>query len=131
MFKSLQHLGCSFRIGQCHPIAKTCTANRRDISRIPTRLKIATGSYILQTKRAVFNKENENATYNLCKKNEETLNHFILTCSKLGPIREPLLVEIISTCSQLFAKHKLDLKLDLLTLIVNPYYIVLLFKSDI
>ena len=61
IFKSLQHLGCLFRIGQCHPIAKTCTANRRDISRIPLRLKIATGSYILQTKRAVFNKDNGNA----------------------------------------------------------------------
>jgi len=33
-------------------LQKTCTANRRDISRIPVRLKIATGSYILQTKRA-------------------------------------------------------------------------------
>ena len=55
-------------------------------------------------------------------KNEETLNHFIRTCSKLDSIREPLLVEIISNCSQLCAKHKLDLKLDLITLIVNPYY---------
>jgi hypothetical protein len=55
-------------------------------------------------------------------KNEKTRNHFIRTCSKLDSVREPLLVEIISTCSQLFAKHKLDLKLDLLTEIVNPYY---------
>jgi len=121
-FNSLQHLHCFYRIGQCHPIAKTHTANRRDISRIPTRLKIVTGSYILQTKRAVFNKNNGNATCNLCKKNEETLDHFILTCSKLDSIREPLLVKIINTCSQLFAKHKIVVKLDLLTLIVNPYY---------
>ena len=66
MFKSLQNLGCLFRTGQCHPIAKTCTANTRDISRIhvPVQLKIA----ILQTKRAVFNKDNGNSTSKLCKK---------------------------------------------------------------
>ena len=55
-------------------------------------------------------------------KNEKTRNHFIRTCSKLDSVREPLLVEIISTCSQLFANYKLDLQLDLLTEIVNPYY---------
>ena len=46
-------------------------------------------------------------------KNKETLNHCILKCSKLDSIREPLLVEITSTCSQLFEKHKLDLKFKL------------------
>ena len=55
-------------------------------------------------------------------KNEKTRNHFIRTCSKLDSIREPLLVEIISTCSEYFAKYKLDLKFDLLTQIVKPYY---------
>ena len=75
IFKSLQHLGCLFRIGQCHSIAKTCTANRRDISRIPLRLKIATGSYILQTKRGVFKKDNGNATCKLCK---EMRKHLII-----------------------------------------------------
>lgn len=68
IFKSLQHLSSLFRIDQCNPIAKTCIANTRDISRIPVQLKIATGSYILQTNRAVFNKENGNATCKLCTK---------------------------------------------------------------
>jgi hypothetical protein len=75
LFKSLQDLGSLFRIGQCHPIAKTCTANTRDISRIPVRLKIATGSYILQTKRGVFKKDNGNATCKLCK---EMRKHLII-----------------------------------------------------
>ena len=68
LFKSLQDLGSLFRIGQCHPIAKTCTASTRDISRIPVRLKIARGLYIRPIKRAVFNKDNGNATCKLCKK---------------------------------------------------------------
>ena len=75
LFKSLQDLGSLFRIGQCHPIAQTCTANTRDISRIPVRLKIATGSYILQTKRGVFKKDNGNATCKLCK---EMRKHLII-----------------------------------------------------
>lgn len=65
VFNSLQHLNGFYRIGQCHPIVKTHTANRRDISRIPTRLIIVTGSCIPQTKRAVFNKTNGNATCNI------------------------------------------------------------------
>ncbi|CAC5369488.1 unnamed protein product [Mytilus coruscus] len=41
---------------KCHPIARTLSVNIRDISRIPVRLKILTGTYILQAKRALVNR---------------------------------------------------------------------------
>ncbi|XP_063436398.1 uncharacterized protein LOC134717834 [Mytilus trossulus] len=68
LFSSLEHLGEIFTIGKCHPIAKTISVNIRDISRIPVRLKILTGTYIIQTKRAVFNKAIPDGTCMMCKK---------------------------------------------------------------
>jgi hypothetical protein len=46
-YSSLKYLKGSYKIGQCHPLATTISANMRDIIRIPIRLKIATGTYIL------------------------------------------------------------------------------------
>jgi hypothetical protein len=37
-----------------HPLAKSTTYNIRDIARIPIRLKIVTGNYILQSDKAAF-----------------------------------------------------------------------------
>ena len=51
LFISLKHLGLTFTIGRCHPIARTISVNIRDIPRIPVRLKILTGTYILQKKK--------------------------------------------------------------------------------
>jgi hypothetical protein len=42
------------------------SANIQDIRRIPTRLKIATGTYILQKNRAIYSKHLISATCNLC-----------------------------------------------------------------
>jgi hypothetical protein len=72
----------------------------RDIIRIPIRLKIATGMYILQANRASFNRSQLNP---ICGNGEETLDHFLLTCNCLDSIRAPLVKEIINTCSALVA----------------------------
>jgi hypothetical protein len=47
LYSSLKYLKGSYKIGQCHPLATTISANMRDIIRIPIRLKMATGTYIL------------------------------------------------------------------------------------
>jgi hypothetical protein len=43
--------------GKVHPLAKSTTYNIRDIARIPIRLKIVTGNYILQSDKAAFSKK--------------------------------------------------------------------------
>ncbi|CAC5389759.1 unnamed protein product [Mytilus coruscus] len=130
MFSSLQYLSGMYRIGKCHPTATTCSANIRDISRIPVRLKILTGSYILQTKRAVFNNTNPDPTCMLCGKSDETLSHFLLVCTELDNIRMTLTREIIDVCSVLFAKYKLNTNFDLLTILINPYYYYSQWNSE-
>jgi hypothetical protein len=46
---------------------------------IATKLKLATGSYILQQKRAKFI-HNEKPTCKLCDAEDEDVEHFILRC---------------------------------------------------
>ena len=108
LYSSLKYLKGSYKIGQCHPLATTISANMRDII-IPIRLKMATGTYILQlANRASFNRSQLNPICLLCGNGEETLDHFLLTCNCLDGIRAPLVKDIINTCSALFAKNKLD-----------------------
>ena len=86
------------------------------------RLKIATGTYILQANRASFNRSQLNPICLLCGNGEETLDHFLLTCDRLDGIRAPLVKDIINTCSALFAKNKLDGNVNLIQVLVNPYF---------
>ena len=58
----------------------------------------------------------------LCNSDVETLRHFLIGCEQLNSFKEPLLSEIIDISSKVFAKHKVSLKLDLLTILVNPFY---------
>ncbi|CAC5418774.1 unnamed protein product [Mytilus coruscus] len=130
LFTSLKYIGEIYTIGKCYPIARTLSVNIRDISRIPVRLKILTGTYIFQAKRAVFNKTTPDGTCLMCKKNEETMNHFLLICEELECIRKPLILEIIIISSMLFAKHKVDAAFDISTIIVNPYFYCTRLNSE-
>ncbi|CAC5378527.1 unnamed protein product [Mytilus coruscus] len=61
LYTSLKYLSMIYQ--DCHPITNTNTMNTREIIRIPTKLKIATGSYILQAFRAKFK---DNSELSLC-----------------------------------------------------------------
>jgi hypothetical protein len=122
LYSSLKYLKGSYKIGQCHPLATTISANMREIIRTPIRLKIATGTYILQANRASFNRSQLNPICLLCGNGEETLDHFLLTCDRLDCIRAPLVKDIINTCSALFAKNKADGNINLIQVLVNPYF---------
>ena len=124
---SLKYLDSNYNIGRIHPILKSQSANIQDIRRIPTQLKIVTGTYILQTNRAVYSKHLISATCNLCRNADETLQHFVLhmyvdtTCEALQDIREPLINRIIAVGSAVLAKIK---AIDILKLIINPFIYV-------
>ncbi|CAG2191583.1 unnamed protein product [Mytilus edulis] len=101
MYSTLQYMNCQYTIGKIHPLITTKTANNRDIVRIPSRTKIATGTYIFQSNRASFNKNKVNPTCKLCNKSPETLSHFLLTCESLEMVRKRLVDIIIDMGSEL------------------------------
>ena len=80
-----------------HPLIKNpCVP---DVPRVYTKLKLATGSYILQVNRVRFNQnEIDEATCHLCHQANETLDNFILDCTVLEPARRPALDAIQGLC---------------------------------
>ena len=87
LYTSLKYLDSNYNIGRIHPLLKSQSANIQDIRRIPTRLKIVTGTYILQTNRAVYSTHLISATCNLCRNADETLQHLyyaVRHCRILG-----------------------------------------------
>ena len=98
----------------------------QDVRRIPIRLKIVTGTYILQTHRAKYSKGTAvSPLCTLCHKNDENLQHFVLSCDVLQTIRAPLLHKIITEGSKVFAKDQRAQSIDLLQLIINPFDYIL------
>jgi hypothetical protein len=61
-----------YNIGMIHPLLKSYSANMQDVSRIPIRLKIVTGTYILQTPRVKYS--NDTAVSPLCTLWHKTSN---------------------------------------------------------
>ena len=115
-----------YNIGMIHPLLKSYSANMQDVRRIPIRLKIVTGTYILQTHRAKYS--NGTAVSPLCTlwhKTDENLQYLVLSCDALQTIRAPLLHKVITEGSRVFAKDQIAQSIDLLQLIINSLAYIL------
>ena len=83
LYNTLKNINCSTMIpGRCHPLMINLSGNAHEASRIAVRLRITTGTYILQCNRASYNQFESDATCNLCGKSDETLTHFLLECRR-------------------------------------------------
>lgn len=106
LYKSLQFLTTNkCYAGKIHPLLQISCKSKRDVNRIPVKLKILTGTYILQTNRAKYKNYTVDSTCVLCDTEDETLEHFILHCPTLAVIRDPIFVEIQHILQQ---NHKVD-----------------------
>jgi hypothetical protein len=84
LYKGLQYLS-NHNLSKCkiHPILKHRCYSSLDISRIPVKLRPVTGTYVLQTKRIKYYRNESDPTCLLCGAAEENVLHFILQCEKL------------------------------------------------
>ncbi|CAC5362717.1 unnamed protein product [Mytilus coruscus] len=103
-YSTLKFMDHKYNIGSVHPLAISVSANLKDIRKIPVRLKIATGNYILQTHKASFSKNHISSTCKLCSKTDETVEHFILLREKLDEERIPIMSKILNNGSLILAK---------------------------
>ena len=72
-----------------------------DDPRVHTKLKLVTGTYILQVNRVRFNQNEIDVTCQICHQAEETLEHFILDCTVLEPVSRPALDAILHIAYEL------------------------------
>ncbi|CAG2203169.1 unnamed protein product [Mytilus edulis] len=120
-FNSLQYLSPIYSLGHCHPLISISTSDPKIIQKLPPRVKIATGVYILQSQRAKYNSNAVDPTCQLCKNGEETLSHFLLTCVTLDAVRKPILEKIVRTAGRIFSESNRLNNIELLRLICDPY----------
>ena len=98
MYSSLQFLNSkSIYKGNVHPILKHKYYSALNIDRIRIKLRIVTGTYVLQTKIIMFYRDESDPTCLLCGNAKETIQHFILDCQKLESERTKILMEISAT----------------------------------
>ncbi len=80
-------------IGKAHPAITTISSNPFDVYRSRVRLKILTGTYVLQSNRPAYN-QSSTKTCLLCNSGVETREHFLLMCPSLETDRRPKLDEL-------------------------------------
>ena len=119
-YSSLKYIEGSYTIEKFHPLLSTNTSCTRDINRIPVRVKIATGTYILQSNRAKFNSGYVSPLCKLCNENNEELSHFSLYCPILENERKQPLSQITEQCLVLWNNFNTKTVPDLLCVIANP-----------
>ena len=89
-----------YSCGRIHHLPKSAK-NVKEINQIHTKIKIATGTYELHTNRAAFNQNKVDSTCIMCRKGEETMQHFLLECSELHMIRNPIMNSVLEARSSL------------------------------
>ena len=79
------------KVGQCHPVWDTVRDNVYDSRRAQTKCRLLTGTYTLQSNKAVFNQHAVDPTCKLCRGAPETRQHFLVECQALQKEREKYL----------------------------------------
>jgi hypothetical protein len=80
--KSLNYLNSkAYKVGTCHQIWTSCTADPLEVHKAKVHAKLTVQRYPLQDTHLHNSKDN---TCPICKKEPDTLQHFILLCRTLA-----------------------------------------------
>lgn len=88
LYSSLEYLSADeYYPGNRHWLLQH-TGVARDIPCIHVKLKLVTGTYILQVNRVEFNQNQIDPTCMLCNQEPETVDHFLIRCSGTSVIAD-------------------------------------------
>ena len=82
------------KVGQSHPVWSTVRDSIYDSRRAQTKCRLLTGTYALQSHRAVFNQHAVDATCKLCRSAPETRQHFLVECQAFSDERRKYLSQV-------------------------------------
>ncbi|CAG2206811.1 unnamed protein product [Mytilus edulis] len=120
LYKGLDHLTTgNLDKGKIHPLFRINCHSAIDTARLPVKLKLLTGSYILQSKRIKMYKDETDPKCLLCSKDDETVTHFILHCIQLRNIRNKILLETVEVLNSLGIKFNELLDSEKLQIILD------------
>ena len=119
LYSSLHYLQVAdYQYGKRHPVLQAI-GNAREIPRIAIKLKLVTGMYILQTNRAAFNQNQIKSTCLLCNTEDETMEHFLLSCTALHSVRQPIVDIIKESLTTLHEAQLVRTTSDLLQIVLD------------
>ena len=79
LYKTLSYINLNgYQPGVVHKLLRIEPRSARHVNRIPIKLKLLCGAYILQSNSSAYNQTAVNPTCQLCDSEDETLEHFIL-----------------------------------------------------
>ena len=120
LYSSLEHLTADqYYPGHTHWLLRN-SGIARDIPSIHVKLKLVTGTYILQVNRSAFNQNETDTTCLMCKEEPETIDHFMIRCSALEEVRQPILKRILH-CAEYLMQSPIDYE-NLVQLLLDSGY---------
>ncbi|MES9879262.1 MAG: reverse transcriptase domain-containing protein [Sedimenticola sp.] len=91
----------SLEVGKSHLVWKAVNSNTTDVKRGIIKARMLTGTYLLQTNKAKFNKYEVDATCPLCRLEPEDISHMLTRCPALHQSR----VNAITDLRQYITEH--------------------------
>ena len=92
LYSSLKYFtGVDYIPGSCHTVLEIKGDPIREIQKLSVKLRLLTGTYILQSKRVKFCDTEKSSLCKLCNEANEDLEHFLLKCKTLDPVRLQIL----------------------------------------
>ena len=88
LYSSLKYFtGVDYIPGSCHTVLEIKGDPIREIQKLSVELRLLTGTYILQSKRVKFCDTEKSSLCKLCNEANEDIEHFLLKCKTLDPVR--------------------------------------------
>ena len=107
LYSSLRYLHVEdYQPGKRHPSIRNVN-DMRDALRVSTKVKLVTGTYILQSNRSTFNQNELSPLCLLCREDDETIEHFLLHCPVLDSVRRVLLNDLVNIYENLYHERRL------------------------
>ncbi|CAC5416003.1 unnamed protein product [Mytilus coruscus] len=78
----------NLNIGQTHNVWDTISNSVKDVRKATTKVRMLTGTYMLQTLKVKFNQAEVDPTYPICKLKAEDLQHLLTSCPAYRHIRK-------------------------------------------
>lgn len=82
------------QVGRTHPVWSTVESNTTDVKKGICKARLLTGTYLLQTNKAKFNKYEVEDTCPLCRLEPEDREHMITRCPAFSSFREKYILAI-------------------------------------
>ncbi|MES9881858.1 MAG: reverse transcriptase family protein [Sedimenticola sp.] len=92
------------KVGETHPVWRTINHSTLDVKRGITKARLLTGTYMLQSTKARFNKYEVDETCPLCRLESEDLSHMLTRCPALSCVRNIYISDMRHTIIETFGQ---------------------------